>query len=47
MDDKSPGSKALQNMKTMSNSLVQFKKPTIPKKHKKPKILTEEKYIEV
>ncbi|XP_055844887.1 splicing factor ESS-2 homolog [Episyrphus balteatus] len=44
--DESPGSKALQNMKSLSNSLVEFKKPTIPKKRNKPKILTEEKYIE-
>ncbi|XP_055911127.1 splicing factor ESS-2 homolog [Eupeodes corollae] len=44
--DESPGSKALQNMKNLSNSLVEFKKPIVPKKRNKPKILTEEKYIE-
>lgn len=44
--EETPGSKALKNMKTMSNSLVVFKKPIIPKKRNKPKILTEEKYIE-
>lgn len=42
------GERALMAMKQMSNAVVEFKKPTIPKTKKgQMKILTEERYIEV
>lgn len=43
-----PGEKALEAMKKMSNEVVAFKIPQLPKtKKNQMKILTEEKYIEV
>lgn len=43
-----PGEKALEAMKKMSNEVVAFKIPQLPRtKKNQMKILTEEKYIEV
>lgn len=43
-----PGEKALEAMKKMSNEVVAFKIPQLPRtKKNQMKILTEEKYVEV
>lgn len=44
--NETPGDKALLAMKTLENDIV-FKKPEIPRKKMKRKILDEDSYIEV
>lgn len=45
---ETPGSRAIENLKTLENAVAEFKKPSADavRKKGKPKILTEEKYIE-
>lgn len=48
MSDEKLGERALQAMKEMNTSVVEFKVPSAPKTKKgQMKILTEERYIEV
>lgn len=43
-----PGERALEAMKKMDNTIVEFKKPKVPTTKKgQMKILTEEQYVEV
>lgn len=44
---ETPGYKAIENFKSINNSLAEFKVPSNFGKKSKQKILTEEKYIEV